>query len=52
MLMMVAASPFGWIGGFLSEISRNLPFTLNMTLLATGVVLTLLYYHKNTDHSV
>lgn len=52
MLMMVAASPFGWIGGFLSEISRNLPFALNMTLLATGVVLTLLYYHKNTDHSV
>jgi len=52
MLMMAAATPFGWIGGFLSDISRNLPFTLNMTLLAAGIVITLLYYHKNTDHSV
>ena len=52
MLMMAAATPFGWIGGFLSDISRNLPFALNMTLLAAGIVITLLYYHKNTDHSV
>jgi MFS family permease len=52
MLMMVAAAPFGWIGGFLSDISRNYPFALSMILLAAGVVITFLYYHKNTDHSV
>jgi hypothetical protein len=52
MLMMVATAPFGWIGGALSDISRNLPFALNMVLLAAGIVITLLYYQKNTDHSV
>jgi MFS family permease len=52
MLMMVATAPFGWIGGALSDISRNLPFALNMVLLATGIVITLLYYQKNTDHSI
>jgi hypothetical protein len=52
MLMMVATAPFGWIGGALSDISRNLPFALNMFLLATGIVITLLYYHKKTDHAV
>jgi MFS family permease len=52
MLMMAAAAPFGWIGGFLSDISRNLPFALNMTILTAGIVTTLLHYHKNTEHSV
>jgi hypothetical protein len=52
MLMMAATVPFGWIGGFLSDISRNYPFALNMILLAAGIVLTFLYYHKNADHSV
>ncbi|MDR0300741.1 MAG: MFS transporter [Treponema sp.] len=52
MLMMIAAAPFGWIGGLLSDISRNLPFALNMIFLATGIVITLLHYHKNADHFV
>jgi len=51
MFVMIAASPFGWIGGFLSNMSRNLPFVLNMALLASGVLITLIYYRINADHS-
>ena len=51
MFIMLATTPFGWIGGFLSDISRNLPFALNMALLATGIVITLLYYYHTKDHS-
>jgi len=51
MFVMIAAAPFGWIGGFLSNMSRNLPFVLNMTLLAAGAVITYAYYRKNADHS-
>jgi Na+/H+ antiporter NhaD/arsenite permease-like protein len=48
---MIATAPFGWIGGFLSNISRNLPFVLNMALLAAGAVITYIYYRINADHS-
>jgi MFS family permease len=51
MIIMAAAAPFGWIGGFLSDISRNLPFALNLLLLAAGLLITLIYYHRNKDHS-
>ena len=47
MVTMAATSPFGWIGGLLSEISRNLPFVLNLTLLGIGIAVTLIFYHKN-----
>jgi MFS family permease len=46
MIIMLATSPFGWIGGFLSEISRVLPFVLNIGLLGTGFLVTLAYYAK------
>jgi len=49
-VIMLATAPFGWIGGFLSDISRNLPFVLNLVLLAAGIVLTIIYY-KNADYS-
>ena len=52
MAIMFAIAPFGWIGGFLSDISRNLPFVLNLILLSAGIVITLVYYGKNKDHSV
>jgi MFS family permease len=45
MIIMLATSPFGWIGGILSGISRNLPFALNIGLLFTGFAVTLTYYH-------
>jgi hypothetical protein len=47
MIIMFATAPFGWIGGILSGISRNLPFALNICLLFTGIVVTLVYYHLN-----
>jgi len=51
MFMMIVTSPFGWIGGMLSDISRNLPFVLNLFILAAGLVITLVYYRKENDHS-
>jgi MFS family permease len=47
MIIMFSTSPFGWIGGILSGISRNLPFILNVFLLLAGMITTLLYYHYN-----
>jgi hypothetical protein len=44
MIIMFSTSPFGWIGGILSGISRNLPFVLNMALLLAGMITTLVYY--------
>jgi MFS family permease len=51
MFMMLAAAPFCWFGGFLSDISRDLPFVMNMVILVTCTVLTLIYYRKENDHS-
>lgn len=37
--LIVLISPFGWIAGQLSALDRSLPFALNTTLFAIGVVL-------------
>jgi hypothetical protein len=47
MIIMFSTAPFGWIGGLLSGISRNLPFALNIVLLVTGILVTLVYYARN-----
>jgi MFS family permease len=47
MIIMFATSPFGWIGGILSGLSRALPFVLNICLLFTGIGVTLFYYSMN-----
>jgi MFS family permease len=52
MFIMIATAPFAWLGGFLSDISRNLPFALNLVILAAGFCVTLFYYRKTEDHSV
>jgi MFS family permease len=44
MTVMFVSAPFGWIGGFLSGISRNLPFVMNIIILGIGILVTLLYY--------
>ena len=44
MIIMAISAPFGWIGGLLSNVSKNLPFALNLTLICAGVILTLIYY--------
>jgi MFS family permease len=49
MIIMFATSPFGWIGGILSGISRSLPFALNIALLGAGIAATCVYYLKNPD---
>jgi hypothetical protein len=40
--IITLTSPFGWIGGELSSLDRTLPFILNISLLAIGVVLAYL----------
>ena len=39
-VVMLAAAPFGWIGGWLSGIDRTYPFLLTAGLLVVGMVLT------------
>jgi MFS family permease len=46
MIIMFATSPFGWISGILSGVSRTLPFVLNTILLSVGVAATLVFYRK------
>lgn len=41
-IVIVMTAPFGWIGGQLSEINKNLPFLLNMGLFAIGALLVYL----------
>ena len=47
MIILAATSPFGWIGGILSGISRELPFVMNLCVLALGFLVVLAYYGKN-----
>ena len=46
MIIMMVTSPFGALAGMLSEISRLLPFALNLVLLASGVAVTFLHYRN------
>jgi hypothetical protein len=39
-IVIVFASPFGWIAGQMSEINRSLPFALTIVLFGTGGLLT------------
>ncbi|MFP3089091.1 MFS transporter [Treponema sp. TIM-1] len=54
MIIMFSTSPFGWIGGILSGISRNLPFILNIFLLLVGMITTLIYYRykRSEKHEI
>jgi MFS family permease len=49
MIIMFATSPFGWIGGVLSGLNRGYPFMLNIALLASGIAVTLRYYHRSPE---
>ena len=46
LVTMAATAPFGWIGGILSDISRSLPFIMNLCLLGLGVYVTEKYFKK------
>ncbi len=41
-MVLVCATPFGWIAGQMSEINRNLPFVLIIVIFALGGLLTYL----------
>ena len=45
-VVMLVSMPFGYIAGYLSEISRILPFVLNMALLISGIAAALLFFRK------
>ena len=47
MIILAATAPFGWIGGMLSGLSRDLPFILNLGVLALGFLAVLICYRKN-----
>jgi MFS family permease len=49
MIIMFVTTPFGWIGGMLSQMSRSLPFVLNTCILFMGILVTVFYYSKNTE---
>jgi VIT1/CCC1 family predicted Fe2+/Mn2+ transporter len=40
-LVILLTTPFGWIGGQLSEINRILPFVLLVGLFLIGIALTI-----------
>jgi hypothetical protein len=39
LVVIAGTSPFGWIGGQVSELNRRLPFVLNIVLFGAGIVL-------------
>ncbi len=48
-VIMLVAAPFGWIGGLLSQVSRNLPFVLTTLVLVIGVIVTTAYYRRHAQ---
>ena len=49
MMVMLCVSPFGWIGGALSSVSRSLPFVLTALILAFGILATLVHYRRQPE---
>jgi len=45
-MIMFVSAPFGWIGGLLSNMSRELPFVMNLVIMVAGATGALLYYRK------
>jgi MFS family permease len=52
MSIMFISAPFGWIGGILSNMSRDLPFVMNLALIAAGIALTAAFYRKGRGAGV
>lgn len=45
--VMLVSVPFGYIAGVLSDISRMLPFVLNIGLLLLGILATAIFFRKS-----
>ena len=50
MIVMAVCAPFGWIGGILSDMSKDLPFVLNLSLIGVGVAVTIIYYRAKPHY--
>jgi hypothetical protein len=46
MIIMLAVSPFGWLGGALSSVNRALPFALTTGLLVIGLLASGRFYRE------
>jgi MFS family permease len=46
-IVMLVSVPFGYIGGFLSYISKILPFVMSIILLMVGILATAFYYRTS-----
>lgn len=42
LVVLLGATPFGWIGGQMSEVNRSLPFLLNICLYIAGAALVVI----------
>ena len=42
LVVLLGATPFGWIGGQMSEFNRSLPFLLNICLYIAGAALVVI----------
>jgi MFS family permease len=49
--IILLTSPFGWIAGSLSEVNKNLPFILNISLFVTGAVLAYIAGKASQDRA-
>jgi MFS family permease len=49
MIVIVFTTPFGWIGGMLSQINRVLPFLVNIAFFAAGGVLAYLAARESSN---
>lgn len=47
--VMLVSMPFGYIAGLLSDVSRVLPFVLNIGLLIIGIVVTAMFYRQTSN---
>ncbi len=47
LIVLLGATPFGWIGGQMSEVNRSLPFLLNIVLFGVGAGLVLMAARRN-----
>jgi hypothetical protein len=50
--LIVLISPFGWIAGQLSAVNRSLPFALNTTLFAIGMIFVWFFGRPGFLHPV
>lgn len=51
LIVLLGATPFGWIGGQMSEVNRSLPFLLNIGLYAMGAALIIVADRRRVVHA-